>query len=81
FAIRSSALPYYFKYNLGREALGSMTLLATVLQLATTVLIPFFAYRIGKRNTMMIGMLGTIVSQFAMYFSEQMGGNVTMIIT
>lgn len=81
FAIRSSALPYYFKYNLGQEALGSMTLLATVLQLATTVLIPFFAHRIGKRNTMMIGMLGTIVSQIAMYFSEQMGGNVTMIIT
>lgn len=81
FAIRSSALPYYFKYNLGQEALGSMTLLATVLQLATTVLIPFFAHRIGKRNTMMIGMLGTIVSQVFMYLSEQMGGNVTMIIT
>lgn len=81
FAIRSSALPYYFKYNLGQESLGSMTLLATVLQLATTVLIPFLAKRIGKRNTMMIGMLGTIISQIVMYLSEQMGSNVTLIIS
>ncbi|EUJ18987.1 glycoside-pentoside-hexuronide (GPH):cation symporter [Listeria aquatica] len=81
FAIRSSALPYYFKYNLGQEALGSLTLLGTTLQLATTALVPFFVGKIGKRNTMMIGMIGTIVSQLLLFFSEQMGGNVPVILT
>ncbi|EUJ28505.1 Na+/xyloside symporter related transporter [Listeria floridensis FSL S10-1187] len=80
FAIRSSALPYYFKYNLGQEALGSLTLLGTVLQLATTALVPFFVGRIGKRNTMMIGMVGTILSQLLLFLSEKTGGNVPIIL-
>lgn len=80
FAIRSSALPYYFKYNLGQEALGSLTLLGTILQLATTAVVPFFVNKIGKRNTMMSGMLGTIFSQVLLFISEKAGGNVSIIL-
>lgn len=80
FAIRSSALPYYFKYNLGQESLGSLTLLGTALQLITTALTPFFVRRIGKRNTMMTGLVGIIASQLLLFFSEKMSGNVFIIL-
>lgn len=81
FAIRSSALPYYFKYNLGHEALGSLTLMGTFLQLATTAAVPFLVVKMGKRNTMMIGMIGTILSQLLLFMSERMGGNIPVIMT
>lgn len=81
FAIRSSALPYYFKYNLGQEALGSLTLLGTTLQLATTAMVPFLVNKIGKRNTMMIGMVGTIISQILLFMSEKTDGNIPVILT
>ncbi|MGR3742490.1 glycoside-pentoside-hexuronide (GPH):cation symporter [Companilactobacillus sp. DQM5] len=80
FAIRSSALPYYFKYNLGQEGLGSLTLLGTTLQLVTTAMVPFFVKKIGKRNTMMIGMIGTVVSQLLLFMSEKLNGNVPIIL-
>lgn len=80
FAVRSSSLPYYFKYNLQNESLGSLTLAATFITLISTALVPFVAARIGKRNTMLLGMVGTAISQLILLAANQMGGNVPVIL-
>ncbi|MDR3190811.1 MAG: glycoside-pentoside-hexuronide (GPH):cation symporter [Lactobacillaceae bacterium] len=80
FAVRSSSLPYYFKYNLHNEALGSLTLAATFITLFSTALVPFVAGKIGKRNCMLLGMVGTALSQIILYFADKMGGNVPVIL-
>ncbi|AEJ23762.1 Na+/xyloside symporter related transporter [Weissella koreensis KACC 15510] len=80
FAIRQSSLPYYFKYVLHNEALGSAVLAGTIITLISTAMVPFFSKRIGKRNTMFIGMVGTAISQVILHFADQMNGNVPMIL-
>ena len=81
FAVRSSALPYYFKYNLHNEALGSLVLAGTVITLVSTALVPTFSHWIGKRNTMLLGMVGTAVSQLILYLADKMGDSVPVILT
>ncbi|MDR0950639.1 MAG: glycoside-pentoside-hexuronide (GPH):cation symporter [Candidatus Ancillula sp.] len=80
FAIRSSSLPYYFEYNLHRPELGSLTLVGTVLTLLSTAAIPFFAGKIGKRNTMMTGMVMIIVSQLGLAVANTMFGDIQIAI-
>ncbi|MFH7281190.1 glycoside-pentoside-hexuronide (GPH):cation symporter [Weissella confusa] len=81
FAVRSSSLPYYFKYVLHNEALGSLVLAGTVITLASTAMVPFVARRLGKRNTMLLGMVGTALSQLVLYLADIMNGNVAIILT
>ncbi|TGE83897.1 glycoside-pentoside-hexuronide (GPH):cation symporter [Weissella confusa] len=81
FAVRSSSLPYYFKYVLNNEALGSLVLAGTVITLASTAMVPFVARRLGKRNTMLLGMVGTALSQLVLYLADIMSGNVAIILT
>lgn len=81
FAVRSSSLPYYFKYVLHNEALGSLVLAGTVITLASTAMVPFVARRLGKRNTMLLGMVGTALSQLVPYLADIMNGNVAIILT
>jgi len=80
FAVRSSSLPYYFKYVLHNEALGSLVLAGTVITLFSTALVPLVAKHIGKRNTMLVGMAGTAVSQLILYVADKMNGNVPVIL-
>ncbi|MCT8395336.1 MFS transporter [Weissella soli] len=80
FAVRSSSLPYYFKYVLHNEALGSLTLAATFITLFSTALVPFVAARIGKRNTMLVGMVGTALSQLILFVADKMNGNIAVIL-
>ena len=80
FAIRQSSLPYYFKYVLHNEELGSAVLAGTIITLISTALVPFFSRLIGKRNTMLLGMIGTALSQLILHFADKMGGNVPMIL-
>lgn len=80
FAVRSSSLPYYFKYVLHNEALGSWVLAGTVITLISTALVPFSTKLIGKRNTMLLGMIGTALSQIILFFADKMNGNVPMIL-
>ncbi|WP_270764835.1 glycoside-pentoside-hexuronide (GPH):cation symporter [Weissella confusa] len=81
FAVRLSSLPYYFKYVLHNEALGSLVLAGTVITLASTAMVPFVARRLGKRNTMLLGMVGTALSQLVLYLADIMNGNVAIILT
>ena len=62
------------------EALGSLTLAATFITLVSTAMVPFVAARIGKRNTMLLGMLGTAFSQLILFMADKMGGNVPVIL-
>lgn len=80
FAVRSSSLPYYFKYVLHNEKLGSLVLAGTVITLISTALVPFISRYIGKRNTMLIGMIGTAASQLILYLADKMNGNVPIIL-
>lgn len=80
FAVRSSSLPYYFKYVLHNEGLGSLVLAGTVITLFSTALVPFISRHIGKRNTMLVGMVGTAISQLILYLADKMNGNVPIIL-
>ncbi|WP_282801740.1 glycoside-pentoside-hexuronide (GPH):cation symporter [Secundilactobacillus kimchicus] len=80
FSVRSGSLPYYFKYVLHNEALGSLTLAATFITLASTALVPLISGKIGKRNCMMLGMVGTAVSQLILFVADKMNGNVAVIL-
>ncbi|TYC48746.1 MFS transporter [Weissella muntiaci] len=80
FAVRASALPYYFKYNLHNEALGSLVLAGTIITVLSTALIPMCSKWIGKRNTMLLGMTGTAISQLILYLADRMGDSVPIIL-
>lgn len=55
-------------------------LAGTIITLISTALVPFFSRLIGKRNTMLLGMIGTALSQLILHFADKMGGNVPMIL-
>jgi sugar (glycoside-pentoside-hexuronide) transporter len=70
YILRSSAVIYYFQYNLGRADLFPIYMLAILLgQLAGIVVTPWLANRWGKKNTYVIGALLGIVTAIALYFT------------
>ncbi len=63
FIIRSTAIIYYFEYNLGQKDLFPIFMLSILVgQLAGIVATPMVAKRIGKKNTYIWGALGGMVT-------------------
>ncbi|MCR9239967.1 MAG: MFS transporter [Rhodobiaceae bacterium] len=70
FTIRSSAIIFYFKYNLGREDLIAMFMLALGLgHLVGVIATPFISKRIGKKGTYFWGAVLGILSGVALYLT------------
>lgn len=82
FAVRSSSLPYYFKYvcNKQQRSVGKFGLAGTVITLASTAMVPFVARRLGKRNTMLLRMVERLCHNGSLPCGHS-DGNVAIILT
>jgi len=70
YIVRSSAVIYYFQYNLGRGDLFPIYMLFILLgQLAGIVITPWIANKWGKKNTYVIGAVLGMVTGVALYFT------------
>lgn len=70
YILRSSAVIYYFQYNLGRGDLFPLYMLFILLgQLAGIVITPRIAMLWGKRNTYIVGAIFGMVTGVALYFT------------
>lgn len=70
-AIRSQTTIYFFKYNLNREGLVPVVNLFTAAALLAILMIPALAKRIGKKQTMSIGLVFAFFSQVILIFGAQ----------
>lgn len=64
---RSQVTVYFFKYNMHDATLASFILGLQLVALLAVVITPWTAKRIGKRNTMLMGMLLAIVGQLILW--------------
>lgn len=70
FTVRSAAIIFYFKYNIGREDLVTLFIVATaVFNFIGIVMVPFVAKRFGKRMTYLLGAFLGCLSGVALYFT------------
>jgi len=69
---KGPATIYYFKYNLGREDLIPLVNGLNIIMLLAIVLVPFLSKILGKRNTILTGMVIGIVGQVITYLGAQM---------
>ena len=70
YIVRSSAVIYYFQYNLGRSDLFPIYMLFILLgQLAGIVVTPWVANKWGKKNTYVIGALLGMITGVVFYFT------------
>ncbi|WP_354630964.1 glycoside-pentoside-hexuronide (GPH):cation symporter [Levilactobacillus brevis] len=60
---RSQVTVYFFKYNMHDATLASLVLSLQLVALVAVVLTPWTAGRIGKRNTMLGGMILAVIGQ------------------
>ncbi len=60
---KSQVTVYFFKYNMHNAGLASLVLGLQIVALLAVVITPAVAKKIGKRNTMLMGMLLAIVGQ------------------
>lgn len=60
---KSQVTVYFFKYNMHNAGLASLALGLQIVALLAVVITPAVAKKIGKRNTMLMGMLLAIVGQ------------------
>jgi sugar (glycoside-pentoside-hexuronide) transporter len=68
YILRSSAVIYYFQYNLERSDLFPIYMLFTLLgQLAGIIVTPWIASKWGKKNTYVIGALLGMITGVALY--------------
>lgn len=70
FIIRSTAIIYYFEYNLGQKDLFPVFMLSILVgQLAGIVATPMVAKRVGKKNTYIWGALGGMVTGIFLFLT------------
>jgi len=67
FTSKGQSAVFFLKYNLGREDLVPLVNGLNVLLMAGIALMPPIAKRIGKRNTMLLGMAAGAASQLVLY--------------
>lgn len=58
FAMRMQTAVYYLRYNLGRADLVPTVMLTNLATLPSVVIGAYLSRRIGKRNTMLVGLVG-----------------------
>ncbi len=73
---RSQVTVYFFKYNMHDATLASFILGLQLVALLAVVITPWTSKRIGKRNTMLMGMLLAIVGQLILW-----GGSKALNVT
>ena len=70
FTVRSAAIIYYFIYNVGREDLVPVFMVSVaVFNFIGIVIVPFFAMRLGKRATYLLGAFLGCLSGVALYLT------------
>ncbi|MEC0090553.1 glycoside-pentoside-hexuronide (GPH):cation symporter [Paenibacillus macquariensis] len=69
---KGPATIYFFKYNLGREDLIPLVNGLGIIMLLAIVFVPFLSKKLGKRNTMLTGMVIGMVGQLITYLGAQM---------
>lgn len=70
FTVRSAAIIFYFIYNVGREDLVPVFMVSVaVFNFIGIIIVPFFAKRLGKRATYLLGAFGGCLSGVALYFT------------
>ena len=70
FTVRSAAIIYYFIYNVGREDLVPVFMVSVaVFNFIGIVIVPFFARRLGKRATYLLGAFLGCLSGVALYLT------------
>ncbi|MAN63292.1 MAG: MFS transporter [Parvibaculum sp.] len=70
FIIRSTAIIYYFQYNLGQKELFPIFMLSILLgQLAGIVVTPMVAKKLGKKNTYIWGALGGMATGVVLFMT------------
>ncbi|MCR8642836.1 MFS transporter [Paenibacillus sp. N1-5-1-14] len=68
---KGTALIYFLKYNFGREDLIPVLNGLNILLLVGIAFTPLVSKRLGKRNTLLLGMLIGAVTQVVVFFAEQ----------
>jgi len=70
FTVRSAAIIYYFIYNVGREDLVPVFMVSVaVFNFIGIIIVPFFAKRLGKRATYLLGAFLGCLSGVALYLT------------
>ena len=79
---KSQVTVYFFKYNMHNAGLASLVLGIQVVALVAVILTPACARKIGKRNTMLLGMLLAIVGQLVLSIgASQLSVSIIIIAT
>lgn len=63
---------YYFTYKIQKPDLIPIMMGLNMLLIVTLIMIPFFTKKIGKRNTMLMGLGISIIGQLVMFMGDQM---------
>jgi glycoside/pentoside/hexuronide:cation symporter, GPH family len=75
----SQSTIYYLTYNMDRPELVPLMNGLSVLSLVTILFVPLLSKRIGKRNTLLVGLFLGIIGQFLVYFGSA-GALVSLMI-
>lgn len=67
--VRTSALLYYFEYNLGSKELVPLINGISIIQVAGMMAIPLLSKKMKKTGTMLFGLGLAIIGQFLLFFS------------
>ncbi len=74
---RSSALIYFFQYNMGNQALVSVFNGISIIQIVGMAMIPFLVKRFNKWGSTILGFIIAIIGQIGLSFFTD---NITMMI-
>ncbi|WP_314587296.1 MFS transporter [Paenibacillus terrigena] len=77
--MKTQTTTYYFTYKIGRPDLIPTAMALNMVLIVTLVMVPFFTKRIGKRNTMLIGMIVSIIGQLVMFLGDQ-NSNIGLLL-
>jgi len=65
--MKTQTTVYFFTYNMGNKDLIPAAQGASILMFVTLLMVPFFTKKIGKRNTMILGLAISIVGQLVQF--------------
>jgi GPH family glycoside/pentoside/hexuronide:cation symporter len=77
-AMRGAGLVYYCRYNLGNDSLVPLLSMLMILMFVPMSILPVVTKKIGKRNTMLMGNMISLVGYGLIWFS---GTSVPLLVT
>ncbi|URZ03118.1 MFS transporter [Clostridium felsineum] len=79
FNMKSSSMVYYLTYNIGRSDLTQVFMfVSTIAVLPAIAITPFTVSKIGKRNTLILGIACSIVNSVLLVIGDR---NITILLT